>query len=304
MRRTLIVSILAVFASSATADAQAPARPAETYDSLGVVTFARGSARVERSSRKRLESVARGHARNQSSLLIIEGHASAVGSRSTNLRLSQQRAEAVRRILVQAGADPNRLVVVAHGENRADGPPSSERRVVIRSTASFPELAFEQRDPDIGEDARAARRATTTQRRDVSAPRGRDGTTVVIVSGGGAPPQGGAPTTVTPPGPTPIDAGGAGRTSGGAGTSAQTGIGVDPTAEDTATPPGPIGPIIVGGTPTDTGANTGTGGTGTGAATPGGTPGTGPTGGTGTGGASAPPAPTAGGGATGGGGQR
>jgi OOP family OmpA-OmpF porin len=40
----------------------------------------------------------------------IEGHADAFGSDEYNLKLSQQRAEAVRRGLEQAGVDPSRIV--------------------------------------------------------------------------------------------------------------------------------------------------------------------------------------------------
>src|SRR5690606_24815463 len=103
------------------------------------------------------------HQKNPNSLLIIEGHASPPGSRQANLELSQERAEAVRGALVRAGADSARMVVVAFGEDLATDA-DARPRVVIRASGEFVELAREQRDPDIAEDARAAGRTTDTRR--------------------------------------------------------------------------------------------------------------------------------------------
>lgn len=285
MRSILAVSVLAMLSS--VADAQAPEGNADSRDSPGVVTFERGSGRVDPAARKRIENIARHQARNRSAILIVEGHASKVGPSSKNLKLSQERTDAVRSVLVKAGADPNRIVLIAHGEERATRSSKLDRRVEIRSTVGFPDLAMEQADPEIGEDARAAGRTTITDRRTGTEPRGREpatitreGTTVVIVPGG-APSQAGAPGTAVSPGT--AAAGGAARTSGGAGTSALTGIGVDPTAEDTATTAG-TGPTIVGGTTGDgtAGAARGATGGGTGGAGAGGTAGGGGTTGGGT----------------------
>jgi hypothetical protein len=138
------------------------------------------------------------------------------------------------------------MVLVAHPDAE---PGATTPRVRIRGMGEFTDLAREQHDPEIGEDARAARR--TVPRRDTAAPRGRApaapgetdegrtedtakaaGTTVVIVPSG-TPARGSAPSTTAP-----VPAGGQERTSGGNGLSAQTGLGYDPTDE---VPPGLAG---------------------------------------------------------------
>jgi outer membrane protein OmpA-like peptidoglycan-associated protein len=48
----------------------------------------------------------------------IEGHTDAQGSAASNLRLSQQRADAVRRYLESAGVEPHRLSSKGFGETR------------------------------------------------------------------------------------------------------------------------------------------------------------------------------------------
>lgn len=73
---------------------------------------------------------------------IIEGHASAEGDYSSNLRLSQQRAERIARDLVDMGVDPNRLIPVGYGEAEAQYPADSsenfralDRRVMVFTAA-------------------------------------------------------------------------------------------------------------------------------------------------------------------------
>jgi outer membrane protein OmpA-like peptidoglycan-associated protein len=48
----------------------------------------------------------------------IEGHTDNVGKESTNLRLSQKRAEAVRDYLVSKGISPTRLEAVGYGPTK------------------------------------------------------------------------------------------------------------------------------------------------------------------------------------------
>jgi hypothetical protein len=188
MHRTLVVSILT---AAALAHAQSPAPPLDS-DSLGVMTFANGSTRVMPGALDRIQEIAAWHVEHPDSLLILEGHASPAGSWNSNLRISQARTDAVRGALVRAGADPARMVLVAHSENDADIAEGPNRRVVIRATNAFPELAREQRDPVTGEDARAEGRAIDQQHDegagdDDSAAIATGGTTVVVVPGGGQP---------------------------------------------------------------------------------------------------------------------
>jgi outer membrane protein OmpA-like peptidoglycan-associated protein len=276
MQRTLVVSIL-LMAASANADERrrSPAAPQASEhrrtgdgDSLAVVTFERRSTRVSDNALDRITDIAAWHADHPDSLLFIEAHDARAGSWTKNLRLSQRRTDAVREALVEAGADPNRMVLVARGDNRAGGK-RAKGRVVIRASGQFTELALEQRDPQIGEDARAARRATMNDQRTRSgtADRGGGGAgrTVVVVPGGGGTGAGTNQRGSTVNGTNVDVAGGAGRTSGGAGTSAQTGIGDDPEARETA---GAGGTSVVGGATGTGGAGAGaTGGGGTGAGT-------------------------------------
>jgi hypothetical protein len=153
MHRTLVVSILVSVPALASAEPPTQALELE-LDALGEVTFARGSSRLVPRDRNRIEEIAAYQTDHPDSVLIIEGHASRAGSWNTNLRISQERTEAVRGALVRAGADPSRMVLVAHSENDAEDVEGSNRRVVIRAPGGLTELAREQRDPETGEDAR------------------------------------------------------------------------------------------------------------------------------------------------------
>ena len=74
----------------------------------------------------------------QNEQFIIEGHASAEGDYSSNLRLSQERAERIARDLVSMGVNPDRLIPVGYGETEAQYPAdaaedlrSLDRRVMV-----------------------------------------------------------------------------------------------------------------------------------------------------------------------------
>lgn len=69
---------------------------------------------------------------------VIEGHASAEGSYSSNASLSQRRAERIVSEMIRLGVDPWQLVGVGYGESEANYPPhapehllSQDRRVVV-----------------------------------------------------------------------------------------------------------------------------------------------------------------------------
>jgi outer membrane protein OmpA-like peptidoglycan-associated protein len=50
--------------------------------------------------------------------VFVQGHTDSVGDEASNQRLSEQRAETVRSLLVQAGADPARTHAIGYGEGR------------------------------------------------------------------------------------------------------------------------------------------------------------------------------------------
>jgi hypothetical protein len=117
MRHVLFILFLA---STAAADT-----PAHT------VRFTPGSTNVPASADNAIIASARAQS-GSNGILVVEGYASPSGSRAGNLRLSQKRTEAVRSALLGAGADPTRIVLIAHGEERPDGG-SPAPLVVIRS---------------------------------------------------------------------------------------------------------------------------------------------------------------------------
>jgi OOP family OmpA-OmpF porin len=50
--------------------------------------------------------------------VVVEGHTDSIGSDQYNLRLSEKRAEAVKRYLVRQGVDPSRITTRGYGESR------------------------------------------------------------------------------------------------------------------------------------------------------------------------------------------
>ena len=109
-------------------------KPAMRY-SLPATSFKVGSADLPEALKKQLEVFADvlKTRRGTGKLVRIEGHADASGAASTNLSLSQKRAEAVREYLVEKGADPAMLTPVGVGSNvpkNSKDPFSSENRRV------------------------------------------------------------------------------------------------------------------------------------------------------------------------------
>jgi hypothetical protein len=204
-------------------------------DALGVLTFKPGSPRLNDSQLTRVNEIAAWHAKNPNSLLMIEGYPARGGASSKNLRRTQDRTDAVRDALIMAGADRTRMVLVAHPDAE---PGARSPTVRVRGMGDFVGIAVEQR-----EDARAARGASA--QRSPAATRGRAAVAAPAEPGAGGPedPRGGTTVVIVPPGAGPRAAAnqdgsaevpGPEPTSGGNGTSAQTGIGYDPT--DYATP--------------------------------------------------------------------
>ncbi len=140
-------------------------------DRLSTVYFDAGSAAVTGAERAALRDAVDWQRQHPQRLLVVEGHTDRSGSWRTNLRLSQQRAEAVRDQLEAAGGDPLRIVVSAFSENEAiRGGPACNRRVVVRGTdRAFPELVQEQREADRPQGA-AERPPRAVARRGPTAP--------------------------------------------------------------------------------------------------------------------------------------
>jgi outer membrane protein OmpA-like peptidoglycan-associated protein len=83
------------------------------------VYFATAKARIKRRSFSILSQVALTlRANPQIAGVRIEGHTDSRGKAKKNKRLSQKRAEAVRRFLIRQGIEPGRLFAVGYGPER------------------------------------------------------------------------------------------------------------------------------------------------------------------------------------------
>lgn len=82
------------------------------------VFFSTGRARIRRRSYPLLQEVAAVLKANPSMMVVVEGHTDSVGSSTTNLRLSQRRADAVRTFLVERGIEADRLTAIGFGEEK------------------------------------------------------------------------------------------------------------------------------------------------------------------------------------------
>jgi OmpA-OmpF porin, OOP family len=118
----LVALAVALFAAPALADRSVESR------AIWSVLFDSDRARVKRAGREVLEAIVSLWERNPDwERLIIEGHTDRSGPEASNQRLSEMRAERVRRALVELGADPDRIEVVGHGSSRPLEPGNGDR---------------------------------------------------------------------------------------------------------------------------------------------------------------------------------
>lgn len=102
---------------------------------MAVVLFGFDSAKLSAVDTSQLESAVNWLAAHPRELLVIEGYADPTGSRAYNIALSQRRAEAVNRRLVELGVPPSRIVIGTFGEALATSPNAqANRRVIVRGT--------------------------------------------------------------------------------------------------------------------------------------------------------------------------
>ncbi len=105
------------------------------------VYFATGKTRIRARSLAMLSEVAAVLKASPGMTVVVEGHTDSVGSTSTNLKLSQRRADAVRVFLVEQGIDPGRLTAIGFGaekpidSNRTRRGRERNRRVEFTITA-------------------------------------------------------------------------------------------------------------------------------------------------------------------------
>jgi len=99
---------------------------------LAELTFEPGSAELRIGLDNKLGLIAAWAKENPEGHIVLDGHADERGPAVANVRLSLQRAQAVRRQLVMLGIDPDQIVLVAYGEHE----PRPGRRVVAWATRS------------------------------------------------------------------------------------------------------------------------------------------------------------------------
>lgn len=83
-----------------------------------LVLFDHDSATIKPEYRTVINDMARFMEQTPGKLLLIEGHASKVGSEEYNLALSKRRAVAVRAALIKGGISGDRLDIIGYGENK------------------------------------------------------------------------------------------------------------------------------------------------------------------------------------------
>mgnify|MGYP000969773474 CR=1 FL=1 len=85
--------------------------------SLGDVLFETGRAELLPPAYPRLDRLAEFLRQHPDRHLLVEGYTDSVGSDSSNLALSERRANAVRMALLQRGVEPQRITTRGYGES-------------------------------------------------------------------------------------------------------------------------------------------------------------------------------------------
>jgi outer membrane protein OmpA-like peptidoglycan-associated protein len=86
------------------------------------ITFKTGSAEVTKESEPALDKAYQTMKENPTIVVQIVGHTDNSGKRSSNLKLSQRRADSVRNYLVNKGIEPARISAVGKGPDQPIAP--------------------------------------------------------------------------------------------------------------------------------------------------------------------------------------
>ena len=106
------------------------------------IYFDTGKAQIKAGARENLSRIAEQLRRNESVLVVVEGHTDSTGSDQLNQRLSEQRARAVRDFLVTQGLAAERISTVGKGEG---SPIASNDTAAGRQQNRRVELVLRQR---------------------------------------------------------------------------------------------------------------------------------------------------------------
>ena len=103
----------------------------------GVTLFEQGSSRMNSVHMGEIDELIRFMHEHVTASVTIVGHTDSVGSESANMRLSEQRAKAIARYMLESGVEPNRVHWRGEGEtrpidsNESESGRSRNRRVEI-----------------------------------------------------------------------------------------------------------------------------------------------------------------------------
>lgn len=92
-------------------------QPATAY-TLDNVLFETGKANLKNTSFKAIDELASAMTAKKTMEIEIAGHTDNVGDKNANLKLSQERAEAVRAYLIKQGIDANRITAKGYGDTK------------------------------------------------------------------------------------------------------------------------------------------------------------------------------------------
>ncbi|WP_375562292.1 OmpA family protein [Bernardetia sp. OM2101] len=112
-------------------------QPATAY-TLDNVLFETGKANLKNSSFKAIDELASAMTAKKTMEIEIAGHTDNVGDKNANLKLSQERAEAVRDYLIKKGIDASRITAKGYGDtkpvadNSTDAGKQQNRRTEVK----------------------------------------------------------------------------------------------------------------------------------------------------------------------------
>lgn len=110
---------------------------------LDDVLFQTDSATIAPGATPMVDKVAEFLSENDDQRIIVEGHTDSVGAADYNRQLSEQRAEAVKDLIVARGVEPDRIVTRGYGESRpiASNDNPGGRQLNRRVEIVFPDTA-------------------------------------------------------------------------------------------------------------------------------------------------------------------
>tara|TARA_R110002072_G_scaffold302681_3_gene487281 strand:- start:3124 stop:3768 length:645 start_codon:yes stop_codon:yes gene_type:complete len=120
------------------------------------ISFSDGGAELSESAMAELASILRSPQIAEGGAIELRAHSDSAGSDEANLRASRRRGEAVRDYLVENGVDPERITIIAFGEQnplqpnaRPDGTPNEPGRAANRRVDLHVALPDRERDAEV-----------------------------------------------------------------------------------------------------------------------------------------------------------